>query len=367
MEKRKKEGTEWVTLASKLFCGAAVLLFVYVLAKYALGALIPFVIAYFFSVIIDPIASFCSEKSRLSKKFCAFLCLTLFIFLFGVLIFFGVRRLWGEISELIESASRGEGALIKIFSLLGDALDRVSSKFGFMENILGGSFGQSAQKVLHALSDAGERMLLSLGERFGELVKNIFSAAPSFLIGLAVTVISSYYFCLDKERISAGVAKLIPQKYQNGMLGFSAKLGVAVKKYAKAYLILMTLTFAEIFIGLSILKVKYAFLIALGVAVIDILPVFGTGIVLIPWAICAWLLQDMRLGLGLVVLYGVVTIVRQIAEPHVIGTSIGLHPAAALFSSYVGLKLFGFLGMILGPAAAFVIFEVINERGVDKR
>ena len=129
----------------------------------------------------------------------------------------------------------------------------------------------------------------------------------------------------------------------------------------------MTLTFAEIFIGLSILKVKYAFLIALGVAVIDILPVFGTGIVLIPWAICAWLLQDMRLGLGLVVLYGVVTIVRQIAEPHVIGTSIGLHPAAALFSSYVGLKLFGFLGMILGPAAAFVIFEVINERGVDKR
>lgn len=360
MEDRKKEGIEWVTFASKLFCIALAFIVIYLVVKHALGALLPFVIAYFFSLVISPISSFVSNKTRLPRKFCAFLCLTLVIFLFGALLTFGVRRLAIEISELLESASRGEGGLIDMFSLVGEAIENVSSKFGFAKNISEGKFGQSAEKVWNALSESGEKILLTLGERLGELVEKIFSAAPSFLIGVAVTVIASYYFCLNEDRISADVIKLVPSKYQNGIISFFEKLKVGLKKYAKAYLILMGLTFVEIFIGLSVLKLKYAFLIALGIAFIDILPVLGAGVILIPWAICALLLRNMRVGLGLLVLYGVITIVRQIAEPHVVGRSIGLHPAAALFSSYVGLRLFGFLGMILGPAAAFMISEIIN-------
>ena len=93
MEKGKKEGIDWGTVASKIFCGAVAVLLFYLLAKYALGALMPFAAAYLFSLVIVPAASFISKKTGLPKKFCAFLCLTLSFFLFGALLFFGVKRL----------------------------------------------------------------------------------------------------------------------------------------------------------------------------------------------------------------------------------------------------------------------------------
>ena len=362
MENRKKEGIDWLTVASKIFCGAALVIFIYILIKYMLGTLMPFIIAYAFSLIIDPIASFLSKKAKIPKKLCAFISLSLIIFLLGVLLFFGIRRLVGEVSALMESASRGEGGLIKLFDLVGEALGKLREKFGLADKLSDASFGRISEEVLCSLSDAGEKLISSLIEGLGSFLKRIISATPSFLIGVAVTVLSSYYFCVDKENVNMGLKNLMPSKYKEGMLGFLIKLKGAAKKYAKAYLILMTLTFAEIFIGLLLLKVRYAFLIALCIAAIDILPVLGAGIVLVPWAVCALLLGDTHVGLGLLVLYGVVTIMRQIAEPRVIGSSMGIHPAAALFSSYVGIKLFGFLGIILGPAAAFMISEIINER-----
>ena len=137
MEKGKKEGIDWGTVASKIFCGAVAVLLFYLLAKYALGALMPFAAAYLFSLVIVPAASFISKKTGLPKKFCAFLCLTLSFFLFGALLFFGVKRLILEISELLESASRGEGGLVKLFSSLGDAVENISSKFGFACSFVG--------------------------------------------------------------------------------------------------------------------------------------------------------------------------------------------------------------------------------------
>ena len=362
MENRKKEGMDWLTVASKIFCGAALFIFFYIFIKYALAALMPFVIAYIFSLIIDPVAAFLSKKTRIPKKLCAFVALSLIIILLGVLLCLGIRRLVGEVSALMESASRGEGGLVKLFDLVGEALEKLREKFGFAEKLSEGSFGRISEDALCSLSDAGEKLISSFIEGVGGFLKRIISATPSFLIGVAVTVLSSYYFCVDKENVNMGFKKLMPSKYRADILGFLQKLKGAAKKYAKAYLILMSLTFVEIFVGLLILKVRYAFLIALGISVVDILPVLGAGIVLVPWAVCALLLGDMHVGLGLLVLYGVVTIIRQIAEPRVIGSSMGIHPAAALFSSYVGIKLFGFLGIILGPAAAFMISEIINER-----
>ena len=360
MEKGRKKEIEWGALASKLFCVAALSFLIYMFVRYALGALMPFIIAYLFSLIIEPVASFLSKRSRAPKKLCAFFSLSLVLLVIGVLFFFGVRRLVGELSELVEGAAQGEGGLARIFSLLGEALERISSKFGFLENASDGRFDQAAERVWYALSGAGEKLLSSLVGWLGEFLKNAVSGAPSFLIGVAVTVISAYYFCIDGERITSGIKGLIPQKHREGVTFFFAKLKDAAKRYARAYLLLMAMTFVEIFVGLLLLGVRYAFLIALGIAVVDILPVLGAGVVLVPWAVCALLLGNMRVGLGLLILYGVVTIIRQIAEPRVIGSSIGIHPAAALFSSYVGLKLFGFFGIILGPAAAFMISEIIN-------
>ena len=360
MEKGRKKEIEWGVLASKLFCGVVVLFCVLLAAKYALGALLPFALAYCFSLVIDPIASAVSKKARLPKKLCAFVCLSLIILALGALIACGLRRLALEMSELFESASRGEGTLAELFGALWEALSSLFERLDLARIVPDGAADGRVEEALELISSAGERLITEVGERFFAILGGLLSASPSFLLGTAVTIIATYYFCLDKEKIDAGLRCLIPKKHSDTVLVIAARLRSAAKRYARAYLFLTGLTFLQTLVGLSLLKVRYALLVALGIALVDLLPVLGAGVALVPWAIAAFLLGNTRLGVGLLVLYGTVTVVRQIAEPHVIGTSIGLHPAAALFSSYVGLKLFGFLGIILGPAAAFMISEVVN-------
>ena len=132
--------------------------------------------------------------------------------------------------------------------------------------------------------------------------------------------------------------------------------------YAKAYLLLFLLTFVEVLCGLLILRRPYAFLVAFVIATVDILPVLGTGTVLIPWAVILLLSGQYRTGLGLLILYGVVTVVRQIAEPHLIGGTLGIHPLATLFFLFVGVRLFGFAGVLLAPLAALLFRETRRMR-----
>ena len=110
--------------------------------------------------------------------------------------------------------------------------------------------------------------------------------------------------------------------------------------------------------GLLILRQPYPLLVALGVSIVDVLPVLGTGTVLVPWAVVMILLKNYSVGFGLLILYGVVTIVRQIAEPHLVGGSLGIHPLASLLFMFAGLQLFGFWGLLLGPAAALIFQEL---------
>ena len=134
----------------------------------------------------------------------------------------------------------------------------------------------------------------------------------------------------------------------------------AIRGYLRAYLLLFLLTFSEVLIGLLILRQHYAFLIALLVAVVDILPVLGAGTVLIPWAIALLLFRQYSLGFGLLILYGVITIVRQIVEPYALGSRLGLHPLLSLLSMFTGFQVFGIPGMLLGPGVAMLIREYLR-------
>jgi len=356
MENRKKEVYGYLETASKLFCIVVILIFVYLLLKYAFSALVPFIIAYLFSLAIVPVSSATARKTGIPKKLCAAVYLSLVFLSFGALLYWGIRRLVSELSLLAQRAARGEGVLARMAEAISDAVDRISEILG-----IDGSreeLGRVAEKLGDALTSLGESLLTSVGEAVGGAVASL----PAFFIGIIVTLVACYYFCMDASEISEGVKRMIPERYRSGIVNIISSVKHAVKRYIRAYLILMALTFAEIFVGLSFLKIDYAFLIALGISFVDILPVLGAGAVLIPWAVCALLIRDMHTGLGLLVLYGVVTIIRQIAEPRVVGTSIGLHPVASLFATYAGLRVFGVVGMITGPAVAFMISEIINRR-----
>ena len=117
------------------------------------------------------------------------------------------------------------------------------------------------------------------------------------------------------------------------------------------------------FIGLALLRVPYAFIFALLIALVDFLPLLGTGIILIPWAVVSLLLGEVRLGIGLLALYVFSSVVRQILEPKLIGGGLGLHPLLSLAAMYAGLKLFGVWGMVLAPLVAAGVKSVFHEGG----
>ena len=117
----------------------------------------------------------------------------------------------------------------------------------------------------------------------------------------------------------------------------------------------MLITFFEIFVGLSILGVNYSLLIAILIAVVDILPILGTGTILIPWALFSFVSGNVGLASGLLILYGVVLIIRQLVEPKIVGGSIGLHPLATLAAVYIGIRFVGFTGIFIGPIVALCI------------
>ena len=151
------------------------------------------------------------------------------------------------------------------------------------------------------------------------------------------------------------LCSLLPERWQQKLPIIKNTVTSTLTGYLKAYLLIMLLTFTEVFIGLTILGVDYALIISVVVAIVDVLPILGTGTVLIPWAIFCFITHNTSLGVGLLILYAVVLVVRQLAEPKIVGNTLGLHPLATLASIYLGIKFLGFGGIFIGPIAAMLI------------
>ena len=134
-----------------------------------------------------------------------------------------------------------------------------------------------------------------------------------------------------------------------------------VGRILRVYLLLMCITFVELFIGFKILRVDMAFFYAFLTAIVDILPVLGTGTVLIPWGIIACILGNMGMGVGILILYVIITAVRQFLEPKIIGQQVGLHPIVTLICIFAGGKFMGILGIFLFPIMATVLKKMNDE------
>jgi sporulation integral membrane protein YtvI len=152
----------------------------------------------------------------------------------------------------------------------------------------------------------------------------------------------------------------LPESWISRVLKIKKDLFVAIFGYIKAALIIMAITFTELLIGLSIIGVEYPLMLAFLIAIIDALPVLGTGGILIPWSLYSFVTGDIRMGISLIALYLVVLVIRQIVEPKVVGQQIGVYPLLTLLAMYIGLKMIGFAGLILGPITFLLIRNILT-------
>ncbi len=330
---------------------------VYLLLRYVLGILLPFLISFFIALISRPLIDRICRHTRLKKSAVSVTVMFFILFVTAYFIFLICSAAITQLGNLIYSVTEqlsGENNYVTDFL---DFIESVRLKFPFLDtNIIGD--GKSVYSMaVEMISEA----LKSVGIKITSYLAGILAALPSILITGGVIILSLFYFSKDYDRIKAYIKNLIPISAREKMAGVKNDILSVVLKYFKSYFILLLLTFSELFVGFLFLKIENAFILAAIIAVVDILPVLGVGVVLLPWAFIAFVGGNTSLFMGLLILYAAVYFLRQIEEPKIVGKQMNVHPLFALFTMYAGLKIAGIGGMVIGPFLAFVIKTVYDS------
>ena len=336
------------TLAYTTVCVFGVMLLAYVFFKYVFFLTLPFLIAFVIAYMMGRPAAALHRGTRISVRVWRLILTVLATLATLGALGVGIWRLSVELWELLS----GEG---------GERLSEMLAEIGNLGGILG-ELGEGLGEAIYTLA-------MSFVEALGGFLSSFVGGIPRALLFLLITVISAVYFSLDLDRIIAFFRDFLPPRVTKTLVRIRDSFFKTLGKYVKSYLLLFLLTLATILLGLLILRAPYALLLAVIISLLDVLPVIGVGAVLLPWALWCFITGRVPLGVGLVVLYLVHTVIRQLAEPKILGTNLGVHPIITLIFLYVGYSLFGFFGLLLVPIFT-VLFEVAlgndNSAKVDK-
>ena len=354
---------DWKRTASVLFCLLTAGFALWLTFRHVLGILAPFLLAYLLSRLVKPPALRLHRRTRIPLGVCAAMLVILTVGGIAAVTVGGVRRGVEELSRLASDLTADTDGLIYAAETILSRVESISSHIPFLRHFEDAPFYAEFCAKLDSLVEVGiQRLTESITSRLPGAAMSVAGFIPAAFIFMTVTLLACYYFTADNgalgRSLSAGLAKLAPVPLRDRLPPLGRRLKRLGQGYLRACLLLGLTTFLLTFIGLAVLGVPYAFLLAILLAVVDLLPLLGTGIILVPWACICLLLGQVKLGIGLLILYGVSTLVRQILEPKLIGDGLGLHPLASLCAMYAGLRLFGVWGMILSPLVTASVVSI---------
>ena len=243
---------------------------------------------------------------------------------------------------------------------LSPSLELIYRKLLSLTERLPDGLSLPAAQWVERLFTGGSVFLSSLSEWLLSGAAGLLSRIPNLILFILTTLLSAYFFAVDPRGIGSFFRKHIPQSRLEKGTALLHRLRGAIGGYAKSQLYLSAVSFGLCALGLLLLGYSRAFLWAIPIALIDALPVFGTGVILIPWGLLSFLRGDTQIGIGLLLLYGAVSITRTILEPRFLGKQIGLHPLLTLLSLYGGFRLFGVPGMVLLPIGVMMLKQVYD-------
>ena len=213
--------------------------------------------------------------------------------------------------------------------------------------------------------ERGVKALEGFAKEFVQEMVQFFTLIPGFFIDFLIYLVALFLFSLELPKLKRKMfAILKPATYQKFMLVYR-DLSMAAYGFIKAQVVLSLVTFLMAYAGLWLLGVNYTGMLALLIVIVDILPILGTGSVLVPWAVVVWSQGNHHFAVGLIILFLVITIVRRIIEPKIYSANMGLTPLASLISLYLGFKVIGFLGLFVGPAI-LIVYNTLKKAGVIK-
>lgn len=316
----------------------------------------PFLIAFLISKIIKRPVNFFCKKLKFPRVISVIVAMLLFISIVGAILYFFVASLFKEIISLSEQTNY-------IFPTLYTNIEHQIGRFNFFFESLNIS-NEIADTIKTSFLDIINNLLTTVSiwiKNAGNFVINTVVNFPTLLIYVIITILSTFFISSDAKFIADSLEKYLPVKWIQKAEELMNKLFKSLGAYLKAIGILITITFFELFIGFSLFNVKYALILAIVVAIIDALPILGTGTVLIPWGITNIVMGNYKLGFCLIGLYLFVLIVRQLIEPKIVGKQLGIYPLLTLLAMYTGVKFLGLFGVIVGPIVLVIFKNVLSS------
>ncbi len=347
---------------------------VYVFVKYLFGLTAPFLLAFFFAVVLQKPLRWLDKKTsnKLHTMWSILLVLLIIAIIIGpvitILVLVGkeiasfLSYIMAELNDLPAFLTTLQSELLDFLDFLPDGIytsvsDSITETFSrLIENFDLSALNIDMKSITTGVSTGISGVF--------SVVKNI----PSVLIGIVIGIIAWIFFTKDYSYIVGFIRLQLPDNKKNILSEIKQIFSKTVLKMLRAYGLIMLITFCELFLGMTVLNLigvmnnSYIVIIAALIAIFDILPVAGSGGILVPWALISLVLGNVGQCIGIVVMYIIISVIRQYIEPKIVGTSLGVHPIVTLAGLYFGLKLFGFLGMFIVPLTVMTI-KAFNDAG----
>ena len=218
------------------------------------------------------------------------------------------------------------------------------------------------EMVLESVTTTLKNLVSSLSGYAVSLISGIATGIPTMILSMLAMIFSTVFVANDYEGIKSYAQKNLPQSVKKLLGNIWTYLTKTLFVVIRSYVIIMMLTFTELSVLFSVFGIEHAVLKAAIIAVLDIMPVLGTGGIMIPWAVISLVLGYTKLGLELLLIYVIVTVVRNYVEPKIVGTQLGLHPIITLVAMFIGMRLFGFVGVFGLPVAISFLWKQRQER-----
>lgn len=326
------------------------ILIIYFLFKVAAIYLLPFLIGIIIAYAVQKPAAFISQKTKCKKQNCAgILSILVFVTVIAIISLLG-WFLYTQLSKLISYFSNDKNGISHYIEKI----------YTYVENLIEKTEFHSALKKFS--SDTMNSFLTKISVFLSNSVTSLIKNLPTLLINCVVTVVATCYISKDYERLLRFAKGFLNERFYKQVIDIKNVFTECFLKFTVGYFWLFLITFSELFVGFLLLGVKHYFILAFLVAFLDMLPVIGTGTILLPWAAVMFFQNDYKLGFGLVILYLIITVIRNFAEPKIIGKQIGINPLFTLVFIFLGLRLGGIMGMLVLPVVLTVLFTYFRRQ-----
>lgn len=314
------------------------------------GALFPFIIALLLAFLLEPAVRRICAHGRIKRGYAALIALLGVYGILGLLIFALLNRLHTELVNL----SLAFPSYNQIVTYLSAQIQLVQHYINLNPKVRDVVFNSTQDIFSHLQSWASYSSVLLL---------KAAAALPGTFAVVLVAIIATYFFSADFPRVKSFFQSLFPRKWKGNVRLVSLELGSALYGFLRAEATLIGITMVLTTTGLLLLGLSYAFTVGVLSGLLDLLPVVGTASLYVPWVIWSLITGKVAFGIKLAIMWVIAVAVRQILEPKLLSKSIGLDPLPTLISMYVGLKLFGGWGLLLGPSI-IVVFQALHRAGV---